>query len=521
MEPAVPTSPAERSVATGAVGGPAVPDPVVFDVAVLGAGPAGLAAAGSAAAAGARVVLVDSNARSGGQYWRHRDADEGEQHTGWPDFQRLRAAAEHADRVTVHYGAAVWHVVPIAAVGFSVHAVTDAGELVVRARTLVLAPGAYDRQVPFPGWTTPGVLTAGGVQALLKGQGVVAGSRIVVAGTGPFLLAVAAGLARAGAQVAGVFEAGAPPLSFARHPVTLVRNAGKLREAAHYATVLARYRIPYRTRTAVVAAHGTQALTGVQVARVDRNWRVLPGTSRRIDCDTLAVGYGFTPQLELAVQLGCATEMDADGSLVAVVDADQLSSVPGVYLAGEATGIGGAALAVAEGRIAGRHAAADAGGVAPAAGELRSVRRQRSAQRSFAAALQQAYPVRTGWMQWTDAATIICRCEEVSVGAVTEAIDELGANDPRAVKLYARPGMGLCQGKVCGYATACLVAARSGRDLTTADLQGMAGRPIAQPVTLGALAAAHRRDGAAMDIAGTNGAATNSATTNSGSVPDA
>ena len=479
----MPTSPAERPAA-----------PVVVDVAVIGAGPAGLAAAGSAAAGGARVALVDSNARPGGQYWRHRDADEGTQHAGWPDFQRLRAAAEHADRLTIHYGAAVWHVEPEAGGGFSVHAGTEAGDLVVQTRTLVLAPGAYDRQLPFPGWTTPGVFTAGGVQALLKGQGVLAGSRIVVAGTGPFLLAVAAGLARAGAQVAGVFEAGAPPLSFARHPVTLARNAGKLREAARYAAILARYRIPYRTRTAVIAAHGTQALTGVQVARIDRNWRVVPGTGRRIDCDTLAVGYGFTPQLELAVQLGCATELDADGSLVAVVDADQLSSVPGAYLAGEATGVGGAALAVAEGRIAGSCAAAAAGAGPTPAGTLTGVRQQRSTQRSFAAALHRAYPVRSGWTEWADAATIVCRCEEVSIGAVTEAIDELGANDPRAVKLYARPGMGLCQGKVCGYATACLVAARSGRDLTAQDLQGMASRPIAQPVTLGALAAAHRRD---------------------------
>lgn len=476
----MPTSPADR-----------------FDVVVVGAGPAGLAAAGSAGAGGARVAVIDSNVRPGGQYWRHRDDDDGRAHAGWPDFQRLRAAAEHSGRVSFHHGAALWQIETVGDEHFRLHTVTEDGEWVVSGRTVVLAPGAYDRQLPFPGWTLPGVYTAGGVQALLKGQGVLAGSRIAVAGTGPFLVAVAAGLAQAGASVVGVFEAGTVPLSFARHPVTLARNTGKLREAAHYTSVLARHRIPYRTGTAVIAAHGTDGVTGVQVARVDRNWQVVPGTGRRIDCDTLAVGYGFTPQLELAVQLGCATAMDADGSLIAVVDDDQRSSVPGVYVAGEATGVGGAQLAVAEGRIAGAAAARAAGGSAMPAGERKRLGRTRSAQRLFAAALHEGYPVRPGWMTWVEPDTTVCRCEEVSVGAISGAIADLGATDPRAVKLYARPGMGLCQGKVCGYATACLVAGQSGRAVTQADLQGLASRPIAQPVTLGALAAEHHRTTAA------------------------
>ena len=492
-----------------------------FDVAVLGAGPAGLAAAGAAAAGGARVVLIDSNPRPGGQYWRHRDTDDGRSHAGWPNFQRLRAAAEQQDRVTVSYGTAVWHVERVAAEEFRIHAVADHGDRVLAARTLVLAPGAYDRQLPFPGWTLPGVFTAGGVQALLKGQGVVAGSRIVVAGTGPFLVAVAAGLAEAGATVAGVFEAGSVPLSFARHPVTLARNVGKLREAGHYAAALARHRIPFRTRTAVIAAHGVEEVTGVQVARLDRNWNVVPGTGRRVDCDTLAVGYGFTPQLELAVQLGCATRVDVDGSLVAVVDGEQRSSVAGIYLAGEATGVGGAQLAVAEGTIAGSSASRLAGGSPSAVAQLGPVRRQRTAQRFFAAALHQAYPVRPGWTTWSDPTTVVCRCEEVSVGDIAEAVAELGAIDPRAVKLYARPGMGLCQGKVCGFATACLVAGQAGRAVTAADLQGIAGRPIAQPITLGALAAAHRSAAAGAAAAPADESDIPTATTVPKGVPDA
>ncbi|QNK81883.1 NAD(P)/FAD-dependent oxidoreductase [Nakamurella sp. PAMC28650] len=468
---------------------------VVFDIAVLGAGPAGLAAAGAAAAAGARVALIDAGRRIGGQYWRHLAEDDGRHHTGWPIFAGLRRRIDQQpERIENLAGHSVWQVETLLDNGFRVNTTTDDGQHSILARTVILAPGAYDRQLPFPGWTLPGVFTAGGTQALLKGHGVVAGSRIAVAGTGPFLLAVAAGLAGAGAEVVGVFEAGGAPTAFARHPIAVAQNLGKLGEGAHYARVLARHHIPYRTRTAVIAARGVSSVSGVTVAKLDRGWKVVEGSQREIDCDTLAVGYGFTPQLELAVQLGCATRLDVDGSLVAVVDGDQRSSAEGVWVAGEATGVGGAALSVTEGEIAGRNAAHAAVGVRPDLPVMRRLVRRRASQQRFAAALLQAYPIRPGWMTWSAQDTIVCRCEEVTLGTIDEAVVELGAADPRAVKLYARPGMGLCQGRVCGYATGCLVADRAGRTPNLADLQGVAGRPIAAPITLGQLAEAHHRN---------------------------
>lgn len=306
-----------------------------YDLAVLGAGPAGLAAAGSAAQSGARVALLDAGDRVGGQYWRHREDDDGSGHHGWTMLLRWRNILPRLDFLARH---AVWHVERIGP-GFTVHT----GRGPVRARALVIATGAYDRQVPFPGWTLPGVFTAGGVQSLLKGQGVRAGRRIVVAGSGPFLLPVATGLARAGAEVAGVFEAGSPA-GFARSPRAVLGRPGKLVEGAGYLKTLARHRIPYRTRTAVVAAHGEGGVDSVTVASLDRQWRIVAGTERGIACDTVAVGYGFTPQLEIPLQLGCATRLGLDGSLIAVADGQQRATVPGVYLAGEVCGIGGAEL---------------------------------------------------------------------------------------------------------------------------------------------------------------------------------
>ncbi|HKS49644.1 MAG TPA: FAD-dependent oxidoreductase [Amycolatopsis sp.] len=455
--------------------------PADYDVAVLGAGPAGLAASVAAASAGARVALVDAGARAGGQYWRHRPGDAGRGQHDWARFQRFRAALETGG--TDHFaGHSIWHVERTSD-GFATHTTDGEANRVVESRTVVVATGAYDRQLPFPGWTLPGVFTAGGVQALLKGHGVLAGKRIAVAGTGPFLPAVAAGLLTAGADVVGVFEAGSP-LNFARHPFAVARNVAKVREGARYFRTLLRHRVPYLTRATVVAAHGDGAVAGVTVAKLDSAWRVVPGTSRDLACDAVAVGYGFTPQVEIPLQLGCATRLDADGSLVTIVDDRQRGTVEGVFVAGEACGVGGAALSVTEGEIAGLYAAH---ATIPRQ-RLRHLTRRRDAQRAFAAAMHQAFPLGPQWTSWMDSETTVCRCEEVAAGEIIYAVRDLGAIDARSVKLYARPGMGLCQGRVCGFATSGLVARHAGRAVTADDLCGIAKRPIAQPLTLGALA---------------------------------
>jgi NADPH-dependent 2,4-dienoyl-CoA reductase/sulfur reductase-like enzyme len=426
-----------------------------YDVAIVGGGPAGLAAAAAVSHGQARLVIVDAAPRLGGQYWRHRPGAEP------PALQRARSAAEHIPDSPVWFAEA----------GFRLH--TPSG--VICAERVVLATGAHDRSLPFPGWTLPGVVTAGGAQALLKGQGVLVGRRVAVAGAGPFLLAVAAGLAQAGADVVGVFEAGRLR-RYGSHPRAI--SPAKLAEAARYAAVLARHRVPYRPGHVVLAAHGAEAVEAVTVAGAGEH---------RIEVDALAISYGFTPQVELAVALGCDTRLDGDGSLVVTVDDDQRTSVPGVYAAGEITGVGGARLAQLEGTIAGLAATGQA---VPA----RAIR-QRHAARRFAAAMHDVHRP-PSWIEQLADDTLLCRCEEVSYRAIREAV-ELGGSDTRSVKLLSRAGMGWCQGRVCGYAVACLTAHLNGRVPTTKDHAAVANRRIAQPVTL--------QDLATHDVANTTG----------------
>ncbi|MFJ5840620.1 NAD(P)/FAD-dependent oxidoreductase [Streptomyces shenzhenensis] len=461
------------------------------DVLVIGAGPAGLAAARAARRAGARVVLLDASAVVGGQFWRHPPAGSSTadslalQHK-WDRFTALRAALTEDPGCEVVTGAQVWAVDRRDAGPPVVHALVgpadgaDRRRRVFEPRALVLATGAHERTLPFPGWDLPGVCTAGAAQAMAKGEGVAVGRRVLVAGTGPFLLPVATGLIHVGATVAGVVEAssrrriarGWLPRPHQMRPQDLLAKSAEL---GGYVRTLAAHRVPYRTGAAVVAAHGEDRVTAVTVARIAEDWTPVPGTGRRVEVDAVCVGHGFVPRTELAISAGCA--LAADGSVR--VDDGQRTSVPGVYAAGEITGIGGADLALAEGEAAGR-AAAGAAGQAAAGGAAGTAEVAR--HRAFAARMHRAHGIRPGWTSWVGDSTVVCRCEEVTAGQVRAALAETGTCGLRSLKLSSRAGLGMCQGRTCG---------RNVEDLLPGpllDAGRMSNRPIAVPVRLGEIA---------------------------------
>jgi len=461
----------------------------VADLAVVGAGPAGLAAAATALAGGLTVVLVDAGHSPGGQFWRQPapgaqvSGTEGLHHD-LPTFAALIATLQRHERAGSLIRLAGHHVWTLEAGDpVTLYAVDRSGRpgterpRTIRASRLLIATGAYDRPMPFPGWDLPGVLTVGGLQALLKGGGVAAGHRVVVAGTGPFLLPVASGLAERGSRVV-VCEAGHPS-AWGRHLAAVAALPDKLVEGMGYAAQLVRARVPVHLRTVVVAAHGADRVEAVTLARVDADGRVRPGTERRVEADVVGIGWGFEPQLDLAVTVGCRLRPAAAygssvggqanpsapaalESPVVWVDDGQWTSVSGVLAAGEVCGVGGAALALREGQLAAESVLADLG--LPAAtnrDDLRLVRRIVARHRRFAAALQQAHPMRARLLEALPEDTTVCRCEQVRAGAITEAVAQ-GATDVRQVKQLTRAGMGWCQGRICGPAVHALLAASGG-----------------------------------------------------------
>jgi thioredoxin reductase len=429
------------------------------DVVVVGAGPAGMAAAARAAEARRRVVVLDEAPNVGGQIWRHRTRAS----LGW-DARRVidRLSRSSAD---VQRGVAV---VDVSVAGDGVITVVAerhrGGVEAVRASALVIATGARERFLPFPGWTLPGVMGIGGAQALVKQGATFRGKHVVIAGTGPLILPVAASLTDAGARVMLVAEQ-SPFQAVRDFAISLLAQPETLLQAAAYR--LAFLRTPYATGTWVTAASGTDRLAHVTVTNGRSTWS--------LPCEVLCTGYGLVPNVEMASLIGCAT---SDGAVV--VDERQATSVPGVFAAGEVTGVGGVALAIVEGEIAG----------AAAAGVTRvdsSLARRRSGLRAVGRRMERTFAVRAEARALAGHDTVVCRCEDVRHSAIASL------SDARAAKLYARAGMGACQGRVCGPALEMLFGWQPGRvrsPLEPARLSTLMTASTALPASTAALAGA-------------------------------
>jgi NADPH-dependent 2,4-dienoyl-CoA reductase/sulfur reductase-like enzyme len=395
------------------------------DVLVIGAGPAGIAAACIAAETGASVIAIDEGPRPGGQIWRHIS-----RHT-LPGQAKYWLHRLDKSRARVHTGTGAVDVVR--AEGHFAVRTTGIVETVLHARTVIIATGARELFLPFPGWTLPGVTGVGGGQALLKAGTPMTGKRVIIAGSGPLLLPVAAAFAGAGAAVTHILEQ-APAHRVTRFALGLWRSPVRAVQAAFYRSKTLRSR--YRTGTWVTAAEGQDRVRAAVITDGRRTW-----TER---CDMLCVGYGLIPQLELAQIAECDT---AAGRVLA--DARMATSVAGIFAAGEASGVAGVTAALVEGEIAARSALLHIGASSmqhDASAKPNALSRRAQREAVFAARMDEAFELRAELRQLPQPKTIVCRCEDVVLGDIARC------ESLREARLHTRAGMGPCQGRVCGPA---------------------------------------------------------------------
>jgi NADPH-dependent 2,4-dienoyl-CoA reductase/sulfur reductase-like enzyme len=388
---------------------------ITTDILIVGGGAAGMSAALAASSTRNRsVTIIDDNPRLGGQIWR---AELGK--TKAADATRLIKLVE-SGKIEIVKNAQVF----ASLTGSCLLSETPDGRLDVEYEKLIMATGARERFLPFPGWTLPNVCGAGGLQALVKGGLPVAGKRIVVSGTGPLLLAVADYLRSKNANVLAIAEQ-TSSTRLNQFMLGLWKNPAKALQGLRLRSKLRG--VPYLTDCWVTNAEGDGKLESVTLTRNGKTWTV--------DCDHLAYGFHLVPNIELASLLGCEIE----NGFVAV-DEFQRTSCENVYCAGEPTGIGGLEKSLIEGRIAGL-------GAAHYPDEASAILKQGHKARNFATRLSETFGLRDELRHLAEDKTIVCRCEDVEFGRLKEY------NSQRMAKLQTRCGMGACQGRVCGSAT--------------------------------------------------------------------
>ncbi len=430
------------------------------DIAVVGAGPAGLSAAQAAAEKGLDVVVVDANSHPGGQYYM-QPLGAGSAFATSAQVMRGKAKVRSAMAAGAKMLLAteVWGAFP----GFVLHAQDPDGAVCIEAKSIIVATGAHDRVQAFPGWTLPGVMTPGAAQRLAKTSGVPPGRRTVLAGSGPFLLPVAGAILKAGGTLVDVVEAQSSLLStlplLAVHPDKWLETLRLL-----FPVLAARAR--FRFGEVVVAASGEKRVREVELAPLDADGR--PDLARRrvvSDIDSLLVGFGFQPQIELTAVLGCRHHLDEEaGGWCCTVERDSgATDTSGVFAAGEVCGVGGAVPAALSGRIAGLAAAGRILDEETMC-ERRTLSRRLQRASRFATGLNRRFMPPPGMVGLLSAETVICRCEDVTAGEVRERVRE-GMDTIHGVKLWTRAGMGPCQARICGWSLARLVAEETGNSM--------------------------------------------------------
>jgi len=416
-----------------------VAEPERFDVVIVGGGPAGQAAAIALAGHSLSIAVIDEQMRPGGQILRQPPA--GFTVANWLADRSYAPLKDQLDRFGQLENVS-WlggH----SAIGLQAGSIVASGPdgmRTIAADRILIAAGCQDLAVPLPGWTLPGVYAAGGIQAFTKSQQLLAGRRVLLAGTHPLQLIIAAQIVAAGGTVAAVLFAqprAAMVRALARHPLTALGRLSDLFTARAAMATLARSGTPVRYDVSLSALTGRDRVSGATTSAGD------------LQCDAAGLCYGFVPQSALPRMAGARmVAAGPAGGWACVHDDWMRTSVPGLYAAGETVGVAGAAAAAAGGELAGLGIALDLGLLDTKAAHrsAQGARRQLARHRAFASLLDTAADPRA-FFPTPDSGTIVCRCEDIEHGILSERVS--AGDSANAVKLATRCGMGVCQGRNC------------------------------------------------------------------------
>ena len=449
------------------------------DLIVIGAGPAGMSAALEARRHGLSVVVLDEQASPGGQIYRNiQQADARSRRVLGDDYEAGAALATHFQQCGARYlaNAAIWQVTPQR----HVHYLIDGRAEVLHGRQVLIATGAFERPMPVPGWTLPGVMTAGAGQILLKSAALVPKGPVVLAGCGPLLYLLAVQYLRAGIAIKALVDTSGRG--------DLLRAWRKLPGALRgWRDLLKGVRLLVELKRA-----GVRHFRDAQNLRIEGSTQAnalsfdSDGGRRTIAASLILLHQGVVPNTQISWSLRLEHDW-SEQQLCWIVRRDSWgeTSLPGIFVAGDGGAIGGAQVALLEGRLAGLAIAARSGNVdaqplQPLASAYRkSLRRQRAA-RSLIDALYR--PQEQNRIPADD--VIVCRCEDVSAGEIRQHV-ELGCLGPNQTKAFSRCGMGPCQGRLCGLSVTEIIADH--RQVPAAEVGYYRIRSPLKPITLAQL----------------------------------
>jgi NADPH-dependent 2,4-dienoyl-CoA reductase/sulfur reductase-like enzyme len=459
------------------------------ELVIVGAGPAGMGAALEAAKTGARPVLLDENRKPGGRiFWQHPDG----LHVINPDKlsrehskgeKILSELSNFAHRITIQPETVVFALFPDKQLAYEQRGCCH----LLSYEKLIIATGAYDRPVPLPGWTLPGVLTIGGLQSLVKMQGVLPGQNIVLAGSGPLLWVVAWQVLNAGGQVRALVDTGRVK-SWPRLLARMCRQWKIVGDALNYRLAVHRAKVPNYRGYIVLEVHGDNRVEEVLLAPTDPEWRPLDGKQQVIAADCLCLGYGLVPAVEMTRLIGCEhTYQTRWGGWVPKRNQNMQTTVAGVYAVGDCAGVAGSSVAHCEGRLAGISAAHKLGYMSDAQAHSlgKSWHKRLRTLNHLQEELNKMFIPGPGLFQLAQPETVVCRCEEITMGQIKAAIEE-GYTDLNEIKRFTRAGMGRCQGRMCGPALQEIVA--QVLNISPQELGALTVRPPLKPLTLKSIA---------------------------------